>query len=139
MKYHNPFTIIVADDDSDDREQFRELFLHHDDFTLLGCLTSGIEVFDEVSRKKNVPDVLLIDMYMPFFNGLDVVKALEKMNAAPTSFKFVISTTEHIPEMQLFKENPYIIFIKKPITMEEINALPDQLLEYLKQRLAEVY
>lgn len=138
MKYHNPFTIIVADDDSEDRELFRELFSKHDDFTLLGCLTSGIEVFDEVSRKKNIPDVLLIDMYMPFFTGLDVVKALEKLNAAPMSFKFVISTVESIPEMEILKNNPYIIFIKKPVTTEEINTLPSLLLEHLRQRLSRV-
>jgi len=138
MKYHNPFTIIVADDDSEDRELFRELFLHHEDFTLLGCLTSGIEVFDEISRKKNVPDVLLIDMYMPFFTGLDVVKALEKLNAAPMSFKFVISTAESIPEMEILRNNPYIIFIKKPVTTEEIKALPNLLLEHLRQRLSRV-
>lgn len=138
MEYHNPFTIIVADDDAEDRELFRNLFSKHEDFTLLACLSSGIEVFDEVSRKKNVPDILLIDMYMPHFTGVDVVKALEELNAAPTSFKMVISTSDLIPEMERFKGNPYVVLIKKPTTVAEINALPNRLLEYLRRKLVKV-
>lgn len=138
MEYHNPFTIIIADDDSEDRELFRELFEQHQDFTLLACLSSGIQVFDEVSRKKNVPDILLLDMYMPHFTGVDVVKALEELNAAPLSFKVVISTADLIPEMERFKGNPYIVLIKKPVTVAEINALPNRLLEYLRRKLARV-
>lgn len=131
MEHHKPFTIIVADDDSDDRELFRTLFLEHERFTLMGCLTSGIEVFDDIVRKNNVPEVLLIDMYMPFFTGIDVVKGLEEIHAASNMYKFIISTADYVPELEQLVHNPYIIFIQKPKTSEEISTLPDKLLEYL--------
>lgn len=134
MEHITPFTIVVADDDQDDRELLRDLFMRNDKFALIGCLTSGVEVFDEISRKKNVPDILLIDMYMPFFTGLDVVKALEKLGAAPYMIKFVISTTEHIPEKDEYLDNPHIIFLKKPVTVAEINNLPNYILEIMMQR-----
>lgn len=129
-----PFTIVVADDDQDDRELLRTLLLDNQNFELIGCLTSGIEVFDEISRKKNVPDILLIDMYMPFFTGIDVVRALEKLEAAPYMMKFIISTTDSIPEKDKFFNDPHIIFLKKPVTTEEIKNLPKLILDIMIQR-----
>lgn len=129
-----PFTIIVADDDADDRELFRDIFLDNEKFVLKGCLTSGIEVFDEISRKKNVPDILLIDMYMPFFTGIEVVKALETLEAAPTMIKFVISTDINTAEKDNHIDNPYIIFLKKPVTIAEMKELPNIILDTLMQR-----
>lgn len=133
-----PFTIIVADDDEEDRDLFRDVFQHDPHFELEGCLTSGMEVFDEIVRKKNIPDVLLIDMYMPFFSGIDLVKALEELHAAPTMYKFVISTTSNIAENEAQLHSPYIVFLKKPVSMQEINALPGVILGHLQQRFASV-
>ncbi|WP_293894442.1 response regulator [Flavobacterium sp.] len=133
-----PFTIIVADDDAEDRELFREIFQRNEKFILMGCLTSGVEVFDEISRKKNIPDVLLVDMYMPFFSGIDVVKALEELHAAPTMYKFVISTTSNIAENEPQLHSPYIVFLKKPSSRQEIQALPGLIMGYLEQRFSQV-
>lgn len=139
MPFHpNPFSIMIADDDDEDRELFRAIFEQDKRFTLTGLLTSGVEVFDEVSRKKNIPDVLLIDMYMPHFTGVDVVKALSELHAAPTMFKFVISTTSNISENESQLNSPYIVFLKKPVTTQEIADLPELMLRYMQQRLAEV-
>ncbi len=135
MEYHTPFTLIIADDDQDDRELLSDLFLNNKSFELMSCLKSGIEVFDEISRKKNVPDILLIDMYMPYFTGVEVVNALETMNAAPTTIKFVISGDVNLTEKEKHYGNPYVIFIKKPVTNQEINNLPGVLLERMNQRI----
>ena len=128
MNQTTPFTIVLADDDQDDRELLKDLFLDNEKFELMSCLTSGIEVFDEISRKKNVPDILLIDMYMPFFTGIDVVLALEKLKAAPYMIKFIISTAVNISERDKHLNNPYIVFLKKPATTAEIRELPDIIL-----------
>ncbi|MGV3695594.1 response regulator [Flavobacterium sp.] len=133
-----PYTITIADDDAEDRELFRELFENDPRFTLMGCLTSGIEVFDEISRKKNVPDVLLVDMYMPTFTGVDVVNALRELQAAPMTYKFVISTSVNIRENEPLLDSPYIVFLKKPVSIADITALPGMILSYIQQRLEQV-
>lgn len=132
------FSIIVADDDDEDRDLFREIFQHDARFALEGCLSSGVEVFDEIIRKKNIPDVLLVDMYMPFFTGIDLVKALDELHAAPTMYKFIISTTTNVAENEPQLRSPYVIFLKKPVSMQEINALPGVILSYLQQRFSQV-
>lgn len=138
MEPIHPFSIMVADDDAEDRDLFQEIFERDKRFTLTRCLASGVEVFDEISRKKNIPDVLLVDMYMPFFTGVDLVKALAELHAAPTMYKFVISTTSNIAENEAQLHSPYIIFLKKPVSIQEINALPGLILGYMQQRFAKV-
>ena len=129
-------SIMVADDDDDDRELFREIFERDERFKLIGCLTSGVEVLDEISRKKNIPDILLVDMFMPYFTGVDVVKALNELHAGSTMYKFVISTTNNIAENEAQLHSPYIVFLKKPVTVQEINALPGLILGYLHHQFA---
>ncbi len=128
-----PFTITIADDDLEDLELLTDLFRHNEKFILMGSLSSGIEVFDEISRKKNVPDILLIDMYMPHFTGIDTVQALDTLKAAPTMIKFVISTSDNA-EKDNHINNPYIVFLRKPTSMAEIRALPNVILETVMQR-----
>lgn len=136
MEQATPFTIVIADDDHDDRELLTALFAHNDNFAVLGSLASGIEVFDEISRKKNVPDILLIDMYMPYFTGIEIVKALETMEAAPTMIKFVISTAINREEKEKHLNNPYVVFLKKPVTVDEMKALPNIVLENMMNRMS---
>lgn len=138
MKPLHPYTILVADDDDEDRELFVEIFERDERFTLQGGLTSGMEVLDELSRKKNIPDVLLVDMYMPYFTGVDLVKALEELHAAPNMYKFVISTTTNIAENESQLNSPYIVFLKKPVSINEIRELPGLILAYMQQKLASV-
>lgn len=134
----DPITIMVADDDEDDRELFGEMFAHDERFTLMGCLSSGAEVMDEINRKKNIPEVLLVDMYMPFLSGVDLVKALSELNAASGMYKFVISTTTYVAENEPQLNSPRTIFLKKPVSMQEINALPGLILDYMQKNLNRV-
>lgn len=134
MEPHKPFTILIADDDDDDRELFFEVFSNDKHFTIIGCLSSGREVLDEITQKKNIPDVLLVDMYMPHFSGADLVKEIENLHAAPAMYKFVISTTSNIAENEPQLNSPYIVFLKKPVSLNEINALPGLIFDYLQQK-----
>ena len=134
----HPVTIIVSDDDEDDLALFREIFERDERFQLLASVSSGMEALNEISRKKNIPEVLLVDMYMPYFTGIDLVKALAELHAAPNMYKFVISTTSNIAENEAQLNSPYIIFLKKPVSIDEIRALPGVMLRYMQQGLERV-
>src|SRR6187431_1740170 len=121
MKPTKKLTIIVADDDIDDRELLQFLFTQNERFELLGCFESGIEVIKEIIINKSVPDILLIDMYMPLLNGTEIIKKIEDSGVAPNMSKFVISTTIDVTEQNNFLNDPSVKFIKKPTTLVEIN------------------
>ena len=134
MKKSKPLKIIIADDDRDDRELLKFLFNANERFELIGCFDSGLDVIEEIIGKKNVPDILLIDMVMPFLTGIEVLEKLDENRAAPKLHTFIISTTINAAEEKKHLENPAINFIKKPITLVDINDLPGLILEGLHVR-----
>lgn len=122
---------MVADDDSDDRELLTSLFNENEDFELLYSFESGIDAIKEIMVKKNIPDILLIDMYMPMLTGSEIVKKLEESETAPNTYKFVLSTTINSAEENKYIDNPKVKFIRKPTSLEEVNKLPQIILEYI--------
>ena len=134
MNSDKPLTIIIADDDEDDRELLKFLFNQNEKFELIGCYNSGIETIKEIMVKKIIPDVLLIDMYMPILTGTEVVKKLEESEMVADMYKFIISTQINTAEQNKYLNNPSVIFIQKPVTLPEINDLPGIILDTLHVR-----
>lgn len=134
MKQGKPLTIIIADDDQDDREVLKFLFNANERFELIGCFDSGLDVIEEIITKGNIPDILLIDMNMPFVTGTEVVGKIEESGTALNLHSFIISTVINAAEEKKHLENPAINFIKKPVTLVEINDLPGLILEGLQLR-----
>src|SRR6218665_265639 len=134
MKNNKPLTIMVADDDEDDRELLTSLFNENEKFELLYCFESGIDAIKEIMVKKHIPDILLIDMYMPMLTGSEIVKKLEESETAPNTYKFVLSTTINSAEENKYMDNPKVKFIKKPASLEDVNALPNIILEYFNEQ-----
>lgn len=134
MKPVKPLSIIVADDDEDDRELLKFLFNQNEKFELIGCFDSGVDAIKEIMINKNIPDILLIDMYMPLLNGTEVVKKLIDSNVAPDMYKFVISTQINTTEQNKYLDNPTVKFLRKPSSLAEVNDLPGILLECLNLR-----
>ncbi len=134
MEADKPLTIMIADDDEDDRELLKFLFNQNDRFELIGCFDSGIESIKEIMVRKNIPDILLIDMYMPILTGAEVVKKLEDAETTKDTYKFIISTQINSSEQNKYLDNPTVKFLKKPTTLAEINDLPGIILETLHLR-----
>jgi FixJ family two-component response regulator len=134
MSSTKPLTIMIADDDFDDRELLKFLFNQNEKFEILGCFNLGTEVIDEIITKKNIPDILLIDMYMPMISGTEVIMQLEESGLVKDTTKFIISTTINTTEEEKLINNPSVKFLKKPVTLVEINDLPGIILEHLNHR-----
>lgn len=125
---------MIADDDFDDRELLKFLFNQNEKFELIGCYNLGTEVINEILSKKNIPDILVIDMYMPMISGIEVVMQLEQSELTNDMTKFIISTNINVMEEDKYASNSSIKFIKKPVSLVEINDLPGLILEHLNHR-----
>ncbi len=131
MKSPKPLTIIVADDDEDDRELLKFLFSQNERFELIGCFESGVDVIKEIMVNRTIPDILLIDMYMPLLNGSEIVKRIEESGIAPEMMKFIFSTTINTTEQNKYHKNTSVKFLRKPATLAESNDLPGKILDIL--------
>jgi DNA-binding NarL/FixJ family response regulator len=68
--------IVIADDHAVLRESLAALLATQQDFTVEGTASNGQEALDLV--KRHSPDVLVLDLFMPDFDGFDVLRTLDR-------------------------------------------------------------
>lgn len=131
---HGVLKIMLVDDDKEDREFLHFLFSKNAKFEIVGCFDSAEKIIEEITVHKNIPDLLMMDLYMPLMNGDEVLHELVLKHAAPGMFTFIISTTINENAEEKFTANKNVRFLKKPATLKEINDLPGIILESLDHR-----
>jgi len=96
----NPITILVADDDPDDRELIRAAFDEARVSNDLRFVEDGVEVFDYLNRRGKFadpdssprPGLILLDLNMPRKDGRE---GLEELGADPrfAAIRVIVMTT----------------------------------------------
>ena len=127
MKTKQPLRIIIADDDTDDLQYLNFLFKNHKGFEIIGCLTSGKEVLEMIEQSDKIPDVLLIDLYMPIMKGSEVASTILEQPKFSDLALFIISGEVNRTEEERFKGRVH--FLAKPTTLVQITDLPELLLK----------
>lgn len=119
-----PITILMADDDGDDRLMTREAFEESRLANDLRFVEDGVELLDYLQRRGKYsdpessprPGLILLDLNMPRMDGRE---ALEKIKADPAlkSIRIVILTTSKAEE-DIFRtyDLSAASYITKPVT-----------------------
>jgi two-component system, chemotaxis family, protein-glutamate methylesterase/glutaminase len=79
--------VLVADDSATARELLRDILHGEPDICVVGEATNGLEAVELVEQHR--PDIVLMDVHMPFADGLEATK--EIMMRAPTPIIVVSS------------------------------------------------
>jgi CheY-like chemotaxis protein len=133
-----PITILMADDDADDRDMTREAFAMNHLANDLRFVEDGVELMDYLKRRGKYaeaaaaprPGLILLDLNMPKKDGRE---ALEEIKADPRlrDIPIVVLTTskeeEDIYRSYQLHANSYIT---KPVTFESLIALVSALGKY---------
>src|SRR5256886_15175675 len=69
--------IVVADDHAILRESLSLLLSTQSDFEVEGSASNGQEALDMMQRDH--PDVLVLDLFMPDFDGFEVLRMLDRL------------------------------------------------------------
>jgi DNA-binding response OmpR family regulator len=115
--------ILIIDDDEDITNLFK-LFLEYDGYNV-DAFTDPIDAL--YSFRRNVYDLVLLDLKMPRMNGMILYQKLK--NIDPTLlFCFITANKEYIEHLK--KNNPDIekIVIYKPIWLNELRTKVHSLL-----------
>lgn len=71
--------VVLADDHSAVRAGVRRMLERESDIAVVGEASNGIEAIHQVNRL--APDILLLDMEMPFLNGVEVARELHAVGS----------------------------------------------------------
>jgi two-component system response regulator len=128
MAAPKPVTILMADDDPDDRQLTREAFEEARLANDLRFVEDGVELLDYLNRRGKYadpassprPGIILLDLNMPRKDGRE---ALEELKADPRfrAIRVIILTTSKAEEDILRSYNlSAASYITKPVTFESL-------------------
>ncbi len=122
--------VILIDDNPIERYIFSRIILHNNfgKKVLEFSLASEALAYLEENREKidQLPEVIFIDLYMPYFSGFDFLEAYDKL---PLTLKnkiqlFIVSNTiDDIDIMQVCRDPNVVSFQQKPITKKFLNRI----------------
>src|SRR6201989_3510630 len=108
-------TFLLADDDPDDVEMFREALLIIDPSIVFYHVQDGRGVLD-ILRDKDIekPDIIFLDINMPIMNGWECLASLKQYESYRSIPVFIYSTASHIKEVERAIEMGAVCFFTKP-------------------------
>lgn len=89
--------ILLAEDDEDDLEIFREIVLEVPSNVQLQVVSNGLQLMKTLQLMPRLPDVIFLDLNMPFKNGLQCLKEIREREEWK-SLTIIVLTTSSNPE-----------------------------------------
>lgn len=133
-----PITILVADDDLDDRMMLKEAFIENRLGNDLRFVADGEELMDYLLRKGKYqdpsssprPGVILLDLNMPRKDGREALREI-KTNDALRGIPVVVLTTSKAEE-DIYRTYELGVnsFITKPVSFDAFVAIARDLGRY---------
>ncbi|RZJ30537.1 MAG: response regulator [Flavobacterium sp.] len=103
-------SLILADDDPDDRELFVELLARPD--VSVKAVTNGKELLSYLKTLPSVPDCIFLDLNMPVMAGKDCltkIRASEKLKNVPVVIYSTSANKKDIEETFALGANLYLV------------------------------
>ena len=124
-------TILLADDDADDRMLFEEAYRDRNDIVLLPPVVNGREVIDrleEIPHDNDLPDLIILDHNMPQMNGQQTLAFL-KANDRYSNIPVCICSTyaDHQLTVDCMKLGAFKVS-SKPITNNQYQKMMNDFL-----------
>jgi CheY-like chemotaxis protein len=128
MASAKPITILMADDDPDDRQLTKEAFEEARLANDLRFVEDGVELLDYLNRRGKYadpatsprPGLILLDLNMPRKDGREALEEL-KQDARFRTIRVVVLTTSKAEEDILRSYNlSAASYITKPVTFESL-------------------
>jgi CheY-like chemotaxis protein len=123
-----PITILVADDDADDRQLIREAFDEAKLANDLRFVEDGVEVFEYLERQGRFadpsvsprPGILLLDLNMPKMDGRKVLEKLKADDRYSPIRVIVMTTSQAEEDIVRSYQLAAASYITKPITFDAL-------------------
>ncbi len=115
---------LLADDDADDRELFREAISEVDPSIICYCAGNGAEVLEKLNSKEFLePGIIFLDINMPAMNGWQCLTKLKETPAYLHIPVIMYSTSSHQREVDIALEMGALCFFTKPSDFNQLKII----------------
>ncbi len=125
------YSVLIADDESIIRKGLKSFVKKHGEFDVVAMAEDGQEAL-ALSEELH-PDVCLVDINMPFMNGLDFIERLTKIS--PDSICVVITGYDDFSYVQRALRMHVKDYLLKPVNEDDFNKLMSDIKEVLETRV----
>ena len=123
-------SLLIVDDDADDRQLFIEAVKEVDD--TINCITAnnGQQAMELLNNAgNNLPDFIFLDLSMPRMNGKECLAAIQKNERLKHIPVIIYTTSGEVEESIVLKEMGAYHFMTKPVNADEIYYMVSMVLE----------
>ncbi len=115
---------LLADDDGDDTELFREALEAIDPLIVCYCVTDGKQVLEILGNKEfEKPQIIFLDINMPGMNGWECLTELKKNEPYKDIPVIMYSTSSHQSEANIAMDLGALCFFTKPSDFVELKDI----------------
>ena len=126
-------TVYLVDDDEDDRKLFSEALEEVGRNVQLNLFSGGEDLLNELLKKKQLPNIIFLDLYMPRMDGeecLARIRANEKLDSVCVIMYSTVMDLERIEELFNAGANRYL---KKPSSYPALKKALDKAIESVRK------
>ena len=120
MKLNHIRHIILADDDEDDRSVFTDVMKEIDAGIKIETASHGLRLMEML--KNFAPDILFLDLEMPYKNGLECLVEIRNNPALKKLFIVVFSSTSRPANIQAAYEMGADLFLIKNASFHQYKS-----------------
>lgn len=123
--------VILAEDDSDDRDLFIEFYAHRNDIVLLTSVKDGADLknfLEEIKEERDLPDLIVLDQNMPRMNGKQTLAFLKSHPVFSKIPAVIYSTYTDSNLIMDCKNLGAAMVASKPIDFQGYNKMMDDFL-----------
>ena len=106
--------ILLAEDDADDRELFKEALRLVDPAIHLAMVDDGEKLMSHLKTAAVIPDYIFLDLNMPGKNGLECLKEIRGAKRLKDITIAIYSTSASEKDIEETFHNGANVYIKKP-------------------------
>ena len=133
-KPHNCLVVII-DDDADDREFIKQAL---NDNSFKGDTLeaeNGLSLIQTLNEKKeHTPDLLILDLNMPYMSGFEVMTQLNKDPAFSKIPRVILTSSSKNEDSELCNELGCVKYYRKPFTLDGYDEIAVDMLSILRDK-----
>ena len=116
-----PISLLLADDDEDDRLFFQEVFSEIAPGSQILLKNDGKEVISYLSHPQvEYPDIIFLDLNMPIVNGQRCLEVIRQNRLLNDVFVVILTTTASPKEIDQVYQKGANLFLMKPNSFLEL-------------------